>query len=1120
MAADRNTSEPAADAPTPDPVDRAAAIDDYFGGFAAELPASASGLAADDVGLPGSLDLLLLLRQAATTAAPPAAIPATIGRYRVIGLAGRGGFSVVWEAFDPVLRRRVAVKCCSPDALVSPTVRRRFRREAELASRLVHPHIVTIHEVGDDGGLDFMTAEFCGGGSLAAWLGRHPGPVAPLVAARIARAIALAAEHAHEAGIVHRDIKPANVMLVPVDGHDSGACIIPPDGVAESASAGMTVKLGDFGLGFQREAGADDDPLTQLTADGARLGTPAWMAPEQIDRSFGAVGPATDVHAIGLLLDRMLTGRPLRAGSTTVETYREIMLEEPVAASRVQPHVSPDLAAVCLRCLAKQPAQRYESAAALADDLGRWLAGLPTRARPLTPAARLARSIALRPLAWGFAAVAVVASMAAVWAFRQQALALGLAAAQEATLVQEHAADELLRGFAALRDGQVAAARQQLDRTAALDPRLASSFAGRWLTRRTHGDSDVLLAAEPVADKPADLHSIAVSPTGDVAAVGGADGRLWLLRDHDSSPSAVSVEAHDEINDVCFSPDGRLVASAGQDGRLRWWRVDAAPGRIEPAGEAERVAAPLYAACFAEDGAAILYGGEDRVLRIVSLADDAPPHEGHRFEPLAGFHQDIEAIALVNATTAVVAYGPTLSIVDTATGRRLRELERGNLDQAPSVLHNVAVSPDRGRLVAAGSDRIPRIWDVASGRIVQTLPAHPDWVHACRFTPDGLNVVTACRDGVGRVFGAATGEPRAKLLGHQGRIWDIAFDGQGRPVTVGADGTARRWTISGDGRGVALRSVPVSGGDAWSVVDADTGSQPRAIVLQHHGPLNVMTFAARPEVTAVPIDVAGSAAVAFDQSRRRIAVGFHPEARRPTPLVCELRDDGSVVPSVTPCASRHEPVRSVAWTADGRLVGCSSEGRVVAWTPTLDAVREVGRVKVPTNLDEVTARVITASPTLPPRIAACCLDGWIITLGDDGRPVGRPTPLALPGSVVTAAAWSPDGGLVACGMRDGGVHVFDAASGALVGSLMPHLSSLYDLAFAPDGRTLFTADNEHLRISDVVTRRTFDELVPGWTIQSLAPSADGRRVVVGGKGSLGLPGNERAKLAVLELDAK
>lgn len=180
MSADRNSSERPADAPTPDEVDRAAAIDDFFGGFVETLPESASNPAADDSPLPGSLDLLLLLRQAAARGVdPPAKQPEAIGRYRILRLAGRGGFSVVWEAFDPMLRRRVAVKACTPDALVSPSVRRRFRREAELASRLVHPHIVTIHEVGEADGLEFITEEFCEGGSLAEWLGRHPGPVPP-----------------------------------------------------------------------------------------------------------------------------------------------------------------------------------------------------------------------------------------------------------------------------------------------------------------------------------------------------------------------------------------------------------------------------------------------------------------------------------------------------------------------------------------------------------------------------------------------------------------------------------------------------------------------------------------------------------------------------------------------------------------------------------------------------------------------------------------------------------------------------------------------------------------------------------------------------------------------------
>jgi len=168
MAAEPPDDTPDAGEPPDKAVERAAAIDDFFGGFTADLPDERDVLRADDSPLPGSLDLLLLLRQAgAGTARPLPATPEAIGRYRIRRLAGRGGFSVVWEAFDPVLRRRVAVKVCTPDALVSQEVRRRFRREAELASRLTHPHVVTIHEVGEADVLEFITSEFCDGGSLA-----------------------------------------------------------------------------------------------------------------------------------------------------------------------------------------------------------------------------------------------------------------------------------------------------------------------------------------------------------------------------------------------------------------------------------------------------------------------------------------------------------------------------------------------------------------------------------------------------------------------------------------------------------------------------------------------------------------------------------------------------------------------------------------------------------------------------------------------------------------------------------------------------------------------------------------------------------------------------------------
>ena len=145
-------------------IEKAAALDDYLGGLAADAPPESLGDLRDDGPFSGVLDLMLLLRQAAAGSAPldtTPAIPEAIGRYRILGLAGRGGFSVVWQAYDPLLRRRVAVKVCTPDAVLSQSSCRRFRREAELASRLVHPHIVTIHEVGEERGQPFIVTGQC-----------------------------------------------------------------------------------------------------------------------------------------------------------------------------------------------------------------------------------------------------------------------------------------------------------------------------------------------------------------------------------------------------------------------------------------------------------------------------------------------------------------------------------------------------------------------------------------------------------------------------------------------------------------------------------------------------------------------------------------------------------------------------------------------------------------------------------------------------------------------------------------------------------------------------------------------------------------------------------------------
>ena len=1093
-------------------IEKAAALDDYLGGLAADAPPESLGDLRDDGPFSGVLDLMLLLRQAAAGSAPldtTPAIPEAIGRYRILGLAGRGGFSVVWQAYDPLLRRRVAVKVCTPDAVLSQSSCRRFRREAELASRLVHPHIVTIHEVGEERGQPFIVTEFCEGGTLADWLARHPGPVPPGVVARIALAIARAAGYAHDAGIIHRDIKPANVMLVPTAAGDLVATLVPPDSAV--ATPGMTIKLGDFGLGRQESSSDGEDPLTQLTASGARLGTPAWMAPEQIDRSFGDVGPATDVHGIGLLLHRMLTGQPLRGGRSEVETYREVLLDEPAAANRLVRGIPADLAAVCSRCLAKRPEHRYATAADLADDLDRWLAGVPTKTRPVSALARLSRSIVRHPRVAVLTLAALAATAAAVWAVREQSVERIRALPREHALAKQRAAAELLQGFDAVRVGNITAAVEKLARTRSFDPGLASSFAGRWLKRRTHGERDILLTAAATPGRPSELHSIAVSPSGDTAAIGGADGRLWILQDLETKPSISMVQAHDEINDVCFSPDGRLIASVGQDGRLRWWRCAEAGAGIEPVGEAPPVLGPLYAVSFMADGERLLYGGEERVLRSVSISGAEPPHDIHVFPPVRDARPEIEAIAPVSDATAAVACGATIAIIDIKGKRLLRELDPAIVKVQPPVIHGLAASPDGSMLVAAGSDRIPRIWDIASGKAVAAFPSHPNWIYACRFSPDGHSIVTACRDGVARAFDVKTGDRQAKLIGHVGRIWDISFDGRGFPLTAGADGTVRRWNRIDNPSTAGLREVPVAGPSIAVIDEVDDGVS-RLLLLSERAPGLRLKQDGSAHLETVYSDVGNCSSFALDLPRQRLAFGFDDQSDRTMPLVRSAHD-GKDMPLAAPADGMRTVGPAVDWTADGRLVMCSWEGRIFAWAPSLDAVLEVGRMLPPWI-------ALAASPTLPPRFAVCGTGGQLFTLSPDGQLAGAPVPLKLPESKVSRVCWSADGRLVACGMHDGGVHVFDGVSGVHVGSLAPHEVHIEALTFMPDGRILLTADYDRLRISDTATFQTFDEVVPGWSIQSVFVSAAGDRVVIGGEGSLDGPLEEQAKLAVFELDEK
>jgi serine/threonine-protein kinase len=306
--------------------------------------------------------------------------------FEVLGVLGEGGMGVVYKARQVGLNRVVALKTIRPPYVADAHALARFRREAEAVAGLQHPHIIAVHAWGEHGGVPCFALEYCAGGSLNTRVKGQPQP--PAEAARLVEKVARAVQAAHDAGVVHRDLKPGNVLLAPAG-----------DEPALNTIWGVP-KVADFGLCHLAAAGV------AMTAEGETLGSPPYMAPEQAEGRASAVGPATDVYALGAILYELLAGRPPFTGGTMSSILYQVCHKEPVPLRQLRPDVPPALEAVCLRCLSKQPEDRYPRAADLAEALRRWPAeaGLascpaapPTRGGPL-PAPRRGSRWDWRPL--------------------------------------------------------------------------------------------------------------------------------------------------------------------------------------------------------------------------------------------------------------------------------------------------------------------------------------------------------------------------------------------------------------------------------------------------------------------------------------------------------------------------------------------------------------------------------------------------------------------------------------------------------------------------------------------------------------------------------------------------
>jgi tetratricopeptide (TPR) repeat protein len=447
--------------------------------------------------------------------------------YEIESVLGRGGMGVVYKARHLALNRTVALKMVLAGGHAGPRERARFRIEAEAVARLQYPNIVQIHEVGEADGHPYCALEFVEGGNLAGKIGGKPMPAR--AAAKLVEALARAMQLAHSRNVVHRDLKPANV-LVAADG---------------------TPKITDFGLARLL------DSISGETGPDAVMGTPSYMAPEQASGHAHEAGPAADLHALGAILYECLSGRPPFQGKTKVETLNQVQTQEPVPPSSFQAGVPLDVETICMKCLRKEPENRYASSAELADDLARYQRDEPILARPVGRAERVFKLVKRNPVVAGLLAAFLLALLIALggggWAIHQ-------------SIQAAEARESQARADAAKARADAAKARAEQD--------LLAAQLAREAEKRQHAIDRALTAA-----MGADLEG-ADQAIAEAEQAGASPGQLHMRRGQIALHRGQSRDAIRHLKEaVGLLPNsvaawGMLAAAYADDGH--WERYDKA----------------------------------------------------------------------------------------------------------------------------------------------------------------------------------------------------------------------------------------------------------------------------------------------------------------------------------------------------------------------------------------------------------------------------------------------------------------------------------------------------------------------------------------------------------------